>query len=476
MDLRIFLSKLEQLNELQSVDGADWHLEIGALSELINEHKGTALLFDHIKGYPSGYRIITNLLSTPKRLGIAFGFPENIRNVELVGLVKDKFQTLKPIPPIYVDEGPVLENILRDSDVDLMKFPAPKWHEEDGGRYLGTGDMVIMKDPHEGWINVGTYRVQLHDQDTLGLFIAPGRQGGMIRDSYWSQGKSCPVAVVFGAHPLVLMPATLAFPWGTEEYGISGGLLGQPLQLINGEYTGLPIPAYAELVIEGEYTPPEIESRPEGPFGEWPGYYASGARNEAVIKVKRIMHRNDPIILGYPPLKPPSSIDSSYILRAASIWTELERLSIPGIKGVWHMRAGGTRFITVISIEQKYAGHAKQVAMASMAGPEGANLGRFTIIVDDDIDPTNDEEVLWAMATRCDPATAIEIISGCWSTPLDPLITPEKKAMGDFSNSRAIIMAVRPFHWRKEFPRVIRASDSLREETFNKWKLLFPKG
>ncbi len=476
MDLRPYLANLEAHNEVQRIDGADWDLEIGTLTELSDEKNGRAIIFDHIKDYPPGYRVVSNLIASPRRLAITLGFPEDISNIELVRGIKDKFADLKPIPPQMVAEGPLLENVMRDGEVDLLKFPTPRWHELDGGRYIGTADMVIMKDPRTGWVNVGTYRVQLHDKDTLGLYISPGHQGRIIREMYWAEGRSCPVAIAFGTHPLVWMPSFLAFPWGTEEWPISGALLGEPLKLIEGEYTGLPIPAYGEIVIEGDVPPPGVESRKEGPFGEWPGYYGSGERAEPVVKVKRIYHRNNPILCGAPPLKPPASGTASYVMRAGNIWYELEKLGIPGIKGVWNMRAGGSRFLNVISIEQKYAGHAKQVGMAAMSGAEGAYHGRFVIVVDDDIDPTNDEDVLWALSTRCDPATNIEIIHNCWSTPLDPTIPPDKKAKGDFSNSRAIMLAVRPFHWRKDFPKVNRASNELREKTLKKWKHLFPAG
>ncbi len=474
MDLRPFLDHLYQLKELQKVDGADWNLEIGAITELSDERKGPALLFDRIKGYPQGYRVVSNLTASPRRLAIAFGFPTDISNVELVRRVKDKFKDMEPVPPVNVSDGPILENVFKGEDVDLLKFPAPMWHEHDGGRYLGTGDMVIMKDPKGGWVNIGTYRVQLHDRNTLGLYISPGHQGNIIRQSYWAQGKPCPVAIAFGAHPLVWMPSFLGFPWGTSEYGIAGGLLGEPLKVITGDYTGLPIPAHAEIVVEGECASPQVESRKEGPFGEWPGYYGSGERAEPVVKVKRLMYRNDPIINGAPPLRPPASGTATYVMRAANVWSELERLGIPGIKGVWYMRSGGSFLLAVISIEQKYAGHAKQVALASMSGVEGAYLGRFCIVVDDDIDPSNDEDVLWAMATRCDPATSIDIITGTWSSYVDPLIPPERKARGELTNSRAAVIACRPYYWRKEFPRVNRAGDELRGRILKKWQHLFP--
>ncbi len=475
MDLQSFINKLEGLGELKRVHGADWNLEIGAITELTNERSGPALLFDQVKDYPPRYRVVSNLLATPRRLAITFGLPPDTSNVNLVRRIKDTFNGLKPIPPTFVSNGPVLENVLEGDEVDLLKFPAPKWREGDGGRYLGTGDMVVMKDPKDGWTNVGTYRVELHDRDTLGLHIAKGNHGSLIRESYWAEGKPCPVAVVFGAHPLLWMPSFLAFPWGAGEYDVMGGLLEEPLELITGECTGLPIPAQAEIAIEGFCYAPEVETRVEGPFGEWRGYYGSGARKEPVIKVKRVMHRNDPIIVGAPTVKPPGCDTATYVMRAGNVWYELDKLGIPGIKGVWRMKAGGSRYLTVISIEQKYAGHAQQVAMAAMSGHSGAHEGRFVIVVDDDIDPSNDEEVLWAMATRCDPASGIQIVTGCWGNSSDPRMPPDKKASGDLTDSRALVLACRPFHWMKDFPRVNRASDELRAATLKKWKDLFPR-
>jgi len=472
MDLRKFLAQLDASGELQIIDGADWDLEIGAITEVSNEKEGPALLFDNIKGYPTGYRVLTDLIATPGRVAAAFQTPFT-SNIELVRHIKEKFKELKPTPPRIVDSGPVLENVAEGNEIDMMRFPVPKWHEHDGGRFIGTADMVITRDPKSGWVNVGTYRVQLHDADTLGLYISPGHHGRLMRERYWAEGKSCPVVVVFGAHPLVWIPSTLGIPWGQSEMDLIGGLLGYPLEVVQGKYTGLPIPAYAEIAIEGECPPPEVESRMEGPFGEWPGYYGSGARKEPVIKVKRLMYRHQPIIVGAPPLKPPASDNCTHIFNAANAWNELEEMGIPGIKGSWIMKAGGSRYLRVISVSQKYAGHAKQAGIAAMTGAEGAFHGRFVIVVDEDIDPSNEQDVLWAIATRCDPATSIEIIHDWWATPLDPLLPPEKRASGNLTTSRAVIMACRPYHWRKDFPMVNKISDGLKDHVVKKWGHLF---
>lgn len=473
MDLRGYIEDIKRIGELREVEKADWDLEIGALTELVGEKDGPGLLFDEIRGYPKGYRVFTNFLNNPRHINVAFGLPSDLPTLELVRVVKDKFIRLKQMPPKEVSDGPVMENVQEGDEIDLFRFPAPRWHEEDGGRYLGTGCMIIMKDPVDEWVNVGTYRLQLHDLNTLGSHISPGHHGRLIRENYWSRRESCPVVAVFGIHPLVWVPSMLAFPWGTSELGVAGGLLERPVEVIKGEYTGLPIPSDAEIAIEGECPPPEVEAREEGPFGEWPGYYASGAKMDPIIRVKRVMFRNSPIILGAPPLKPPASGMSSFFFRSVNLWQELEDMGIPGIKGVWQLRGGGSRYMTVVSIEQRYGGHAKQVATAALSTSESAYHGRFVIVVDDDIDPTNEGDVIWAMSTRCDPATSIDILRDCWSTPLDPLLTPEKRKARDFTSSRAIINACRPYHWRAQFPKVNRVSEALRTKTLEKWKGLF---
>lgn len=471
MDLREHIRQLKQIGELREVEGADWNLEIGGITELMTARQGPALLFDSIKGFPRGFRVLSSFLNNPRLIGAVFGAPSELST--LVRAVKERFAQLKPILPREVSSGPVMENVQEGGEVDLLRFPAPKWHEHDGGRYLGTGCMVIMKDPVDNWINVGTYRLQLLDRNTLGTYISPGHHGNLIRAAYWSKGMSCPVVAVFGIHPLIWIPSIMAFPWGTPEFEVAGALLGRPVDIIRGKYTDLPIPSYAEIAIEGECPPPAVESRDEGPFGEWTGYYASGVQKAPVIRVKRVMYRNDPIITGAPPLKPPSSAHSTHFFKSVCLWQELEDMGIPGIKGVWQMSAGGSKFLTVISLEQKYAGHAKQVATAAMSTPEGGYCGRFVIVVDEDIDPTNDGDVLWAVGTRCDPATDIDIVRDCWSTALDPRLPPNKRQEGDFTSSRAFINACRPYHWKEQFPRVSSVSDELKAEILNKWKELF---
>ena len=126
-----------------------------------------------------------------------------------------------------------------------------------------------------------------------------------------------------------------------------------------------------------------------------------------------------------------------------------------------------------ISLKQRYPGHAKQALLVAAGARSGGYLGRYVIVVDEDIDPANLREVMWAVASRSDPATSVDIIRDTWSTYLDPRIPPEKRAKGDMTNSRALINACRPFDWIKEFPPVNEISPELKTKTIQKWPQLF---
>ena len=142
----------------------------------------------------------------------------------------------------------------RDNEVDLLKFPVLKSHRMDGGRYIGTGDCFINRDPETGYVNMGTYRMQVHERNLLGVWQSPGQQGRLIAERYWKQGKACPVVVTFGGDPLLFFLSYTKFPFGISELDRAGGMLGRPVEVIKGPLTGLPIPAHAEVVIEGEIT------------------------------------------------------------------------------------------------------------------------------------------------------------------------------------------------------------------------------
>ena len=464
-DLREFLRLAEETGELVVIEEADPHLEIGALYELSLEHAHPpVLLFDRIKGYPPGYRVLMNV-----RTSRIFSEGEGVEAVRAYRQKRKHGTPQQPVPPYEVETGPVCQNILVGDQVNIRQFPAIKWHDQDGGAYIGTECLIITKDPDSEWVNVGTYRVQVQDEKTVTVFIEPGKHGDVIRQKYWARGEACPMLISIGQAPILGKLAGTSSKQGESELATAGGRLGEPVRVIQGQITGLPIPADAELVFEGVMPPREVESRPEGPFGEWPGYYASDTRPEPVMRVQAIYHRDDPIMVGMPPAKPTYPGRQGNIAASAQIWDALEAAGVPEVMGVWKLQGGGSRFITVVAVNQQHPGHAKMAGLVATGCGPAAYLGRMTIVVDDDIDITNPVEVLWAMATRWDPKTQTDIIDGCWTGHIDPILDPAKRDSGDITNSRMIIYAVRPYHWKNDFPAVNEIPKSYAEQIREKW-------
>ena len=469
-DLRGWIEAVRTIGELREVRGAHWDVELGAIVDRYQRRMGLpALLFDEIGEYPRGWRVLANTLTSMPRIALTLGLAPATDAHGLVTAWRQYARRYPTVPWRPVLDGPVNEVVRTGADVDLLQFPSPRWHAKDGGRYLGTGCLVIERDPDSGWVNVGVYRVQVHDARRAGLHISPGKHGRLIMEKYWAQGKPCPVAVSLGDDPVVFLVAGLEVGYGVSELEVAGGLRGEPIEVIQSETTGLPIPARSEAVIEGEIRPGETLA--EGPFGEWLGYYAGGTRPAPVIQVTAVRHRRDPIIMGNLPAKPPND-DTYYrgFLRSAAIWSELEGAGIPGVTMVWCHEAGGSRMFTVVALKQMFAGHAKQAGLIAAQCHAGAYANRWTIVVDDDIDPTNTNEVIWAMCSRVDPREDVDVLSGGWSTPLDPMsYPPDKRNL----NARVVVNACRP--WGREFPEICEASPVLQAEIVARWRDRLPE-
>ena len=473
-DLREFIKKAEELGECRVIEGADWNLEIGHIAELgVSVPDSPLLVFDKIKGYPPGYRIAANPMTSYNRLALCLGLPLNLRGIDQVKAYREKIREYKPVPPVYVETGSVKENVIVGEDVDLFKFPAPQWHEFDGGRYIGTGVSIIQKDPDSEWVNLGVYRTQIIDKNSAGFHSIVGHHGDMIAKKYWERGESCPIAVVCGLDPQLWIATVHPARINESEYDYAGWMKGQPVEVVRGETVDLPIPAKAEIVLEGELLPPDVETVMEGPFGEWEGYYSGVRCPHPTVKVKAILHRNDPIILGAPMhVGNYDDIISTTFEHSAHLWDELDK-QIPGVKGVYFVPAARRRPMIVVSLKQMYPGHATQAALITAGVYQGAmHVGRWIITVDDDIDPTNITEVLWALGTRCDPQTQINIISDRLTMASDPRLEPEKRDIGDLTTTTALVNACRPYSWIDRFPRSIKSPSEVLEQVRQKWGAL----
>jgi UbiD family decarboxylase len=455
-----FVEAADEIGEVKVVHGAGLDGDVGCLTEMASELDGPMLLFDQFEGYPADFRLASNLYrNSLRRYALALGLPVDSHPIDLVRMLRDRKRKQQPMPPVVVGDGPVLTHQMSGSDIDIGRFPAPRWHSDDGGHYIGTGDLLVLRDPDTGWINFGTYRACVQGRDRVSLWIIKYKRGRVIAEKYWARKMPCPAALVLGCDPVTFMASTTQ-----QKYDHAGALHGAPVEVVNAPLTGLPIPAGSEVVFEGEIPPIEEESAHEGPFGEWPGYY-SHSGPECVLRVQHIAHRDAPIIHGFPPLRPMLSWGAELPGVAVEVWDHLERVGVTDVTGVWGHCHG---LMLVVAIKQRYPGHAEQALMSSIGRISGGMYG-YVVVVDDDIDPSNMREVLWALCTRVDPSNAVQIARNMLTSDLDPRLSPEQKASGDYTMGRMLINACKPYRWRESFPKTNIFSEEERRAVRNRW-------
>ena len=470
LDLRHWLAQVKELGELVELDGVHWDREMGALTQIVHERSTSsppALLFSKVPGYPADFRTLYGSLSSVRRLALSLGMaPSYDHKIALLKEFRSKLENIKPVPPRVVSGGPILENVLEGDHVNVLKFPVPKHHEKDPARFIATACAVILKHPDESWFNIGTYRSMVYSETEIGLEMSPASDGGRIQKLYIDRQEPMPVAICVGQHPLIYLVG--ATKHDLPEYDVAGCILGAPVDVVEGPFTGFPIPACAEIVLEGIVHP--HKTKPEGPFGEWMGYYASDVVDRPYVDVKAVLHRNDPILTCAPQHKPP---DETVLLRslatAAKAWKALEDLGVKGVKGVWQHEGGASKKFLVVSLEQQYSGHARQALHVAASSAGAIFGGKWVIVVDDDIDPTNMTEVTWALCTRVSGLDDFDFIQ---KAPSGGLIDP---LTGDYFNTHILVDACIPFGQKAsgKFPQPVTVSQELTDALLGRWRERF---
>jgi len=475
-DLRGWLDRVDRMGELVRVSEAvDRDEEMSGISYLVARQKPSpAVLFDRARGFensPIGARLLWNILGPSlRRIALTLEEPTETPTLELIRRTKDKLK--RRIPPREVPKGdaPLYQNSILGKRIDLDRLPIPRHWPLDGGRYAGTGDAVITRDPDSGYLNIGTYRMMQQGKAKVGLYLSPGKDARLHITRAWEQGRPIAVAAAWGIDPLFMLVGSQTFPKNVSEYEYAGGIKGEPIPVVRAMTSDLLLPANAELVIEGVIRPNSVKA--EGPFGEFPGYYGRPEAGCPLVDVSAVHYRNKPILTNALMADYPSCEQSGFfsVIRSAKIWDDLDKLGIPGIQGVYsHPAAAGGFGMTVISLEQRHAGHAAQVLALASQVPGGAYYTKWIIAVDDDIDPTDMDQVIWAMASRCSPIDDIDILRNTWSTWLDPTQNPpERRPYG----SKALINACKEHRYLPAFSKRTALRKSVYDRIAARWTAL----
>ncbi|MFQ5850652.1 MAG: UbiD family decarboxylase [Candidatus Binatia bacterium] len=402
-DMRLWINQLEGAGALARISKpVDPRTQMGAL---LWQSRDRALLFENLAGFP-GWRCLGQAPGDVQLASLAFGchrnemVPEFVRRVQELGTTR------------MVKTGPVKEKIMIGDEVDITKMPIHQAGIRDGGPYIASG-LMIGKNPSTGARNMSFHRLQMKGPRKTGVLFLP-RHNWLNFQQYESNGKSMPVAIVVGHHPMYYFAASTTTDYGVDELKVASALLQEEVELVKCETVDIEVPAHAEMIIEGEVLPEVREE--EGPFSEFQDYYLAAAGKNPVLRVTAVTMRGDAIfkniqngseVEGCVYHKVPMSAQILRRIRTVGGFADIKNvLVLPGIFGV------------VIQMNPRYYGEARNVLMAALSGEY--QHPKVAIAVDEDVDIFNYADVLWAISTRVNPEEDITIIAGSKIHAMDP--------------------------------------------------------
>ena len=407
-DFREFLDALRSAGELLELDRAvSPELEVAKAMRKSASVSGPALIF---KNNGTDFPLVGGVYNTRAKSLIALQTTEK----EAFDRVLRGMATR--IPPVVVTDAPVHENVITSEAVDLSRIPVAKYSPDDGGPYITAG-IVVSKDPETGIPDIGHYRFEVIDKQTLSFLALPNHRFGRHLAKARRLGhKTYHAALVIGVDPIMAYTCPIQVPDGTNDFEVVGGMRGEALQLVRCKTIDVEVPARAELVFELEVD--FTETAFEGPLGEFTGYYSPGSK-KPIARIKAITHRNNAyfqaLLTGVPPTENHFLKQLPY---EASYFATL-KAQHPTIASVAIPASGGVAFYIVISMKQRYAGEARHAILTAMASSQRPKL---IVVVDPDIDVRNPDQVEWAIAFRSQPARDVIIIGDLPGGTLDPTI------------------------------------------------------
>ncbi len=407
-DFRDFLDALRNAGELLELDRpVSPLLEVAKAMKKSASVEGPALVF---KNNGTTFPLVGGVYNTRAKSLLALQTTE-----------KDAFDRVlrgmaARIPPVVVADGPVHENVLTGDAIDTSKLPICKYSPDDGGRYITAG-IVVSKDPETGIPDIGNYRFEVVDKQTLTFLALPNHRFGRNLAKARRHGqKVFHAALLIGVDPVTAYTCPIQVPDGTNDFEVVGGMRGEALELVHCKTIDVDVPARAELVFELEVD--FSQEAYEGPLGEFTGYYTPGSK-KPIARIKAITHRNNAyfqaLLTGVPPTEnhylKQLPYEASYFAMLKAQHPTLTNVAIPA--------SGGVAFYVVMSLKQRYAGEARHAILTTFASSQRPKL---VVVVDPDIDVRNPDQVEWAIAFRCQPGRDVIIVNDLPGGTLDPSV------------------------------------------------------
>ncbi len=407
-DWRSFIRQVEESDHFQVIRVQDEirpAYEMTAFMTELESHGTSPLVFfENVKGY--SMPVVTNLLGSRTRMALAFKVEEEDLCAEYSRRIKS------PFPPKAIKDSPAHFRICAEGEIDMLKFPILSHFQDDPAPYITAG-LIVSADPDTGVTSLGYHRLMIKGRDRLGISLHSRKRLWDYQRRAEERGKNLPVACLLGVHPLISLASIGVIPSQTGKYDVAGGLLGEPLEVVEGINIPLRIPAYGEIVLEGEILADVRE--PEGPFGEFTGY-SSYRSTQHVFVPHTLYHRENPL---YQSICPGRSAEHNLLLaipREADLFQALSR-SIPGLRAVHVPLSGCGLFHAYISMEKTAEGQGKQAILTALGVDHCLKL---VVVVDGDVDVYNESDVLWAVSTRFQADKDLVTVQGTMGVILDP--------------------------------------------------------
>ena len=373
------------------------------------------LLFHDLEGK----RGVMNVTATRNALSQALKIPENdlVRRLSLA-----EFQG-----------NVVCEGNLPMSAPDLQKIPVMKHFPRDAGKYITAG---IVFSRYGATENASIHRMLVLDEKRVAARLVEGRHTYTLHKAAVERGDRLPVAVAIGVHPTVTIASCTRVPKG-KELSYAAELLGGEMPVYRCP-NGVLVPD-AEIVFEGYIG---NETTMEGPFVDITGTYDL-VREQPVIEFTGMHLKKDFIYHGILP-----GGNEHKMLMGAPYEPSIYRAvgGVTEVKNVVLTTGGCGYFHAVIQIRKQTQGDGKNAILAALASHTSL---KHVVVVDTDINPSDIQDVEFAIATRVRGDKSLLVIPGARGSSLDPCQAE------DGTNVKVGIDATMPLGREDEFRRAV---------------------